>query len=45
MLSEALPENHELHRHHAVMLLEFSLNFSFPLLDQEGADILGLYVC
>ena len=31
MLSEALPENHELHRHHAVVLLEFSLNFSSPL--------------
>ena len=28
--SEALPENHELH-HHAVMLLEFSLNFSSTL--------------
>ena len=31
VLSEALPENHELHCHHAVVLLEFSLNFSFPL--------------
>ena len=31
MLSEALPENHELHRRHAVVLLEFSLNFSSPL--------------
>ena len=31
MLSEALPENHELHYHHAVVLLEFSLNFSSPL--------------
>ena len=31
VLSEALPENHELHRHHAVVLLEFSLNFSSPL--------------
>ena len=31
MLSEALQENHELHRHHAVVLLEFSLNFSSPL--------------
>ena len=31
VLSEALPENHELHRHHAVMLPEFSLNFSSPL--------------
>ena len=29
--SEALPENHELHRHHGVMLLEFSLNLSYPL--------------
>ena len=29
--SEALPENHELHRHHVVVLLEFSLNFSSPL--------------
>ena len=28
--SEALPENHELH-HHAVVLPEFSLNFSSPL--------------
>ena len=31
VLSEALPENHELHRHHAIVLLEFSLNFSSPL--------------
>ena len=31
VLSEPLPENHELHRHHAVVLLEFSLNFSSPL--------------
>ena len=31
VLGEALPENHELHRHHAVVLLEFSLNFSSPL--------------
>ena len=30
VLSEALPENHELHRHHAVVLLEFSLNLSSP---------------
>ena len=31
MLSEALLENHELHPYHAVVLLEFSLNFSSPL--------------
>ena len=31
VLSEALPENHELHCHHAVVLLELSLNFSSPL--------------
>ena len=31
VLSEALTENHELHCHHAVVLLEFSLNFSSPL--------------
>ena len=31
VLSEALPENHELHYHHAIVLLEFSLNFSSPL--------------
>ena len=31
MLSEALPENHELHHHHAVVLPDFSLNFSSPL--------------
>ena len=31
VLSEALPENHELHCHHEVVLLEFSLNFSSPL--------------
>ena len=31
VLGEALPENHELHRHHAVVLLEFSLNYSSPL--------------
>ena len=31
MLGEALPENHELHNHHAVVLSEFSLNFSSPL--------------
>ena len=31
VLGEALPENHELHRHHVVVLLEFSLNFSSPL--------------
>ena len=30
-LGEALPENHELHHHHAVVLPEFSLNFSSPL--------------
>ena len=30
-LGEALPENHELHHHHAVVLSEFSLNFSSPL--------------
>ena len=30
-LSEALSENHELHRHHAVVLPELSLNFSSPL--------------
>ena len=45
MLGEALLENHELHHHHAVVLPEFSLNFSPPLLDQEGGDIPGLYVC
>ena len=31
MLGEALPENHELHHHHAIVLSEFSLNFSSPL--------------
>ena len=31
VLSEALPENHELHRHHAAVLPEFSFNFSSPL--------------
>ena len=31
MLGKALPENHELHHHHAVVLSEFSLNFSSPL--------------
>ena len=31
VLGEALLENHELHCHHAIMLLEFSLNFSSPL--------------
>ena len=31
VLGEALLENHELHCHHAVVLLEFSLNFSSPL--------------
>ena len=30
-LGEALPENHELHHHHAVVLSEFSVNFSSPL--------------
>ena len=45
VLGEALPENHELHHHHAVVLSEFSLNFSSPLLDQEGGDVPGLYVC
>ena len=30
VLGEALPENHELH-HHAVVMPEFSLNFSSPL--------------
>ena len=44
VLSEALPENHELH-HHAVVLPEISLYFSSPLLDQEGGDVPGLYVC
>ena len=31
VLGEALLENHELHCHHAVVLLKFSLNFSSPL--------------
>ena len=31
VLGEALLENHELHHHHAVVLSEFSLNFSYPL--------------
>jgi hypothetical protein len=31
VLGEALPENHELHRHHATMLPELSLYFSFSL--------------
>ena len=31
VLSEALPENHELHRHHTVVLPELYLNFSSPL--------------
>ena len=31
VLGEALPKNHELHRHHAVVLLEFYLNLSSPL--------------
>jgi hypothetical protein len=31
VLGEALPENHELHHHHAVVLSEFSLNFSSHL--------------
>ena len=43
-LGEALPENCKLH-HHAVVLPEFFPNFSFPLLDQEGGDVPGLYVC
>ena len=30
-LGEALPQNHELHHHRAVVLSEFSLNFSSPL--------------
>ena len=34
--SEALPENHELH-HHAVVLPEFSLNFSSPLAGRPRA--------
>ena len=44
-LSEALPENYELHRHHVVVLPELSLNFSSPLLHQEGGDVPGPYVC
>ena len=31
MLGEALPENHELHHHDAIVLPEFSLNLSSPL--------------
>ena len=31
VLGEALPENHELHHHHVVVLSEFSFNFSSPL--------------
>src|SRR3954467_13253835 len=31
VLGEALPENHELQHHHAVVLMELSLNFSSPL--------------
>ena len=30
-IGEALPENHELHHHHTIVLSEFSLNFSSPL--------------
>jgi hypothetical protein len=45
VLGEALPENHELHRHHAAVLPELSLYFSSPVLDQEGGDVPGLYVC
>jgi hypothetical protein len=45
VLGEALPENHELHRHHAAVLPELSLYFPSPLLDQEGGDVPGLYVC
>ena len=44
VLGEALQEYHKLH-HHVVVLPEFSLNFSSPLLDQEGGDVPGLYVC
>jgi hypothetical protein len=45
VLGEALSENHEFHRHHAAVLAELSLYFSSPSLDQEGEDVLGLYVC
>ena len=44
VLGEALPKNCKLH-HHGVVLPELSLNFSSPLLDQEGGDVPGLYVC
>ena len=44
-LGEALPENHELHHHHDVVLSEFSSTSPLPLLDQEGGDVPGLYVC
>ena len=40
VLGEALPENCKLH-HHAVVLPKLSLNFSSPLMDQEGGDIPG----
>ena len=45
VLSEALPENHELHCHHVVVLLEFSLNLSSPLAGSRRRDVPRLYVC
>ena len=45
VLSEALPVNHELHCHHAVVLLDSPTTSPPPLLDQEGGDVPGLYVC
>ena len=45
VLGEGLPENHELHHHHAVVLSEFSLNFSSPLAGSRRRNIPGLYVC
>ena len=45
VLSEALPENHELHCHHTVVLLEFSLKFSSPLAGSRRGDVAVPYVC
>ena len=44
VLGEALPDNHEL-QHHAVVLPEFSLNFSSPLVGSRRRRRPRAYMC
>ena len=45
VLGEALQKYHELHHHHASCCQSSPSTSPLPLLDQEGGDVPGLYVC